>query len=664
MRHLIRAGLGACCAVCAATPLHAEIEADNTIVVTATAATEKARAEVDKTPGGVDVVDASAFADSNAVSLRDVLGFSPGVYLQPRFGQEVRISIRGSGLSRGYHMRGLMLFQDEMPINLADNNGDFQELDPRVFERVEVYRGGNALKLGGSTLGGAIDAVTPTGRTAPGYQLRLEGGSYDTIRALAAAGFATNAADAWLSIATDNSDGDRQHASRSSLRFNGNLGIRISDDVETRFYASVNHIDQNLPGALTRTQALTTPALSLPSNISSDQERDIDSIRLQNRTTATIGAATLTAGAFLNVRQLFHPIYQVIDQQSTDYGLFARVDVETGPLAFTLGSTARYGSIAARQYLNVGGDRGAQTLDSTQKAHTIDTYGEVRLKAAPGLSLIAGGLYTSGWRAIDNRTVPARSGDADYDRFAPKFGLLYEPLANVQFFANYSRSIELPGLGELTQTPANGTPGFVSLAPQRAWTAEFGTRGQIGLAHWDVTFYRADLNGELLQFDVGPSIPASTFNAGKTRHQGIEAGLDLQLARWALLRQSWQLNDFRFRGDAQFADNRLPVIPENLYRAELKLGTEALSVSPNVEWVPKGAWADYANTTRAPGYVLFGIGASAALSDRFSLFVDARNLANRKAIGDISAVTRAAAASVIYYPVERRAVYGGVRARF
>ena len=48
----------------------------------------------------------------------------------------------------------------------------------------------------------------------------------------------------------------------------------------------------------------------------------------------------------------------------------------------------------------------------------------------------------------------------------------------------------------------------------------------------------------------------------------------------------------------------------------------------------------------------------------FDLFFDARNLTGKKAVGDISAVIAAGPASAIYYPVERRAVFGGVRARF
>jgi iron complex outermembrane receptor protein len=46
------------------------------------------------------------------------------------------------------------------------------------------------------------------------------------------------------------------------------------------------------------------------------------------------------------------------------------------------------------------------------------------------------------------------------------------------------------------------------------------------------------------------------------------------------------------------------------------------------------------------------------------LFLDARNLTAEKAIGDVSAAILASATSAIYYPVERRAIYGGVRARF
>ena len=281
------------------------------------------------------------------------------------------------------------------------------------------------------------------------------------------------------------------------------------------------------------------------------------------------------------------------------------------------------------------------------------------------MSLIVGGIYADGYRrqhetynvtAGGARNVTAR---ADFSEFSPRFGILFEPSDTVQVYANYSRSAELPGFGELAQISQ-----FVPLSAQRAWTAEIGTRGTAGIVQWDVSFYRADLKGEMLQYTVGSDIPASTFNAGRTRHQGIEAALALDLASWLRLRQVYQYSDFRFRRDREFGGNRLPVVPRHMMRAELRFGSDELHIAPNFEWVPQGAWADYANTVRTPGYALLGLTAGARVSDRVDLFFDARNLTGKKAVGDISAVIAAGPASAIYYPVERRAVFGGVRARF
>ncbi|UZK66992.1 TonB-dependent receptor family protein [Sphingomonas sp. M1-B02] len=658
MSNLTRALFGAPLLL-AALPAFAQQAPDprDDIVVTAERLVAEAIQRVSETPGGAHVVPATDFDEKVAVSLRDVLAFSPGVYAQPRFGQEVRLSIRGSGISRGYHMRGLTLLQDGVPLNLADDNGDFQELDPAFLQHVEVFRGANALRFGSSTLGGAINGVTPTGRSAKGVRLRVDGGSFDTIRGLASMGYADARGDAWLAIAGDSSDGDRDHARRKALRVNGNLGIRLNDDVETRFYASAQTIRQELPGALTYATARTAPKTG---NFAGDQARDIDSIRLQNRTSIAIGAGTLDVGLFLNAKQLHHPIFQVTDQNSTDWGSYARLDQDFGMFGFTAGITARFGSVDSRRYINIDGERGAPTFQADLTSRTIDAYAEGRVRPLPNLTLIAGAVYTSGLRRQEQSFPLVTTGRATFEQISPKLGVLFEPAADIQLYANYSRSHELPGFIELAQIAS-----FVPLDAQRGWTAEVGGRGRIGPLRFDVSLYRANLDGELLQFSVAPpTIPAATFNAGRTRHQGIEAGFDLDLAKWARLRQVYQYSDFAFLGDLQFGNNRLPVIPEHVYRGELRLGSADLHLSPALEWVPRGAWADYANSFRADGYVLFNLSAEAKIDDRFTLFADARNLANRKAAGDVSAVVTYVPSGAIFYPVERRSVFAGVRAAF
>ena len=646
------------------SPAQAE-EADATIIVTAPQATDAAEHRIRAVPGGADVVSHHDYADKSIVSLRDTLAFSPGVYLQPRYGQEVRIAIRGSGLSRGYHMRGLTLLQDGVPINLADDNGDFQEMEPIFFDHLEVYRGSNALRFGSTTLGGAVNGVTPTGRTAEGLYMRADVGSFDSRRGLVAAGVASARVDAWGAVSADTSDGDRAQAKRRSLRFHGNAGLMLSDRVTTRFYASVNHIRQQLPGALTREQALTAPRMASAASLDGHQARDIDSLRLQNRTTIDWGALTLDVGGYVNAKALYHPIYQLIDQDSMDRGAFFRFDYAGDAVEATFGGELRVGDIQSRRFVNVRGRRGALTFDADQDARTASLYGEVRVKPVPALTLIAGGVHADAMRRQHiraNSAAPEQAGTlgrADFTAFSPKFGLLFEPVPDVQFYANYSRSVEFPGLGELAQIAR-----FVALSPQRAWTAEAGTRGRMGGWSWDVTYYRSDLTGEMLQYDVGPGIPASTFNAARTRHQGVEAALEWNPTRWLRLRQVYMFSDFRFRGDAAYGGNRLPVVPRHVYRAEARVGSDALHVAPHVEWVPQGPFADYRNSTRTPGYALVGLTGGARVAAGVDAFVDVRNITGKKAIGDISAVIAAAPGSAIYYPVERRAVSAGLRARF
>jgi iron complex outermembrane receptor protein len=636
----------------------ADAMSDQTIIVTGTKL-PAGTVEVEERPGGANIVKSTEYQDKLAVSLKDALEFSPGVYAQPRFGQEVRLSIRGSGISRGFHVRGLTLLQDGIPINLADDDGDFQELDPAILDHIEIYRGANAFRFGGTTLGGAINGVTPTGRTAPGFIARLDGGSYGTARGLFTYGWSGDTSDAWLAISGDRSDGVREHAKRSSLRANGNVGVKLAQNVETRFYVSANTIDQELPGALPYESAIHHPKAG---NFAGDQQRDIDSLRVQNRTTVDLNDVAIEFGAFANAKKLFHPIFQVIDQQSLDKGLFGRVGWQTGPLEFHAGATARFGHIDAKRFVNVDGERRAPTLRADQDARTIDVYGEARLTEGD-LTFIGGVVYTNGMREQD-QSFPARVfAKATFSQLSPRIGVIWHPAPNVDAYANYSRSHELPGFTELAQVAS-----FVPLSAQHAWTAELGARGHLGPARWDVSLYRAQVRNELLQFNVGPDIPATTFNANKTLHQGIEAGLDLQLTPWATLRQTYQFNDFRFEQDAQFGNNRLPVIPKNLYRAGLRLGPDKWHVEPVFEWVPGGAWADYANSFRTKGYATLNLSADVTVGKKTVLFLDARNLTNTRAVGDISAVvdygTLQSSQQSIFHPIERRSFFGGIRMRW
>ncbi len=126
------------------------------------------RERVARVSGGASLVESAEIRASRQANLKDVLKFTPGVYIQPRFGaaDESQISVRGSGLRNNYHARGINLLVNGMPYRNADGFTDFESLELLNTEAIEVYKGANALRYGGSTLGGAIALDTKTGYTA------------------------------------------------------------------------------------------------------------------------------------------------------------------------------------------------------------------------------------------------------------------------------------------------------------------------------------------------------------------------------------------------------------------------------------------------------------------------------------------------------------------
>src|SRR5690606_7892148 len=143
------------------------------------------------------------------------------------------------------------------------------------------------------------------------------------------------------------------------------------------------------------------------------------------------------------------------------------------------------------------------------------------------VALVGGaqGIYSE--RKFTNHLVPAQSDAAYFSTVSPKAGVLWDFAKNAQAFANVTRSYEPPTFSELVQ---GGVFQFVPLDPQRGVTVEIGTRGATKTVAWDLTLYRAWVESELIGYTPGGGIPAATFNAGDTVHQGVEASLTFDVA--------------------------------------------------------------------------------------------------------------------------------------
>jgi len=646
-------------------------------------------------PGGAGVVDAEFYKRGRASTLKDALDFAPGVMVQSRFGaEESRLAIRGSGLQRTFHGRGIWTMQDGMPLNLADGGFDMQALEPLAANYIEVFRGANALQYGSSTLGGAINFISNTGYTAPASQARVEVGSFNTYRGQISSGFVSGKTDMYVSITASHTDGFRDWSKQESFRVFANMGTKISPNLENRLYLTYVDSNSQLPGNLTKAQMMANPQQAAPGSFlptvaggAGYQERNYRLFRLANKLTYSDGADnTLTLSTFWSWKDLNHPIFQVIDQLSNDIGFDLRYD-HRGSLfgkenTLTVGTGFMYGDTSDNRFFNIGGGRGAQVGSYRLQATNFNFYFQDKQKLTDKLSFLAGAQVAYASRDFKERQLfggvnpPGQftglpnlinnSDRLEYWGFSPKLGLLYEVDAKTQIYFNASRSFEPPSFGEAT--PAGN--GILPLKAQTGTTLEIGTRGQRDRVSWDFSYYYAWLERELLGLGSPILSPTTTVNAGKTIHQGIEFGLNVDVLRnlayssdRLVLNQNFLWSDFRFNKSAAYGDRLLPGYSPVYYRAQLLYEHPCgFYVGPTLEWSPFKYAADLARTTFADPYALLGMKLGYRTKKGLSFYFEARNLTNEIYSPTVNVVTNATTpgSTAVFLPGDGRSFYGGV----
>ncbi|MBZ7364503.1 TonB-dependent receptor [Klebsiella grimontii] len=616
--------------------------AEQTMVVTAA---PSAVSELD-TPAAVSVVNGDEMRQAAPrVNLSESLGAVPGLQVQNRqnYAQDLQLSIRGFGSRSTYGVRGLRIYVDGIPATMPDGQGQTSNIDIGSLDSLEVLRGPFSALYGNSS-GGVINATTQTGSQPPTLEASSYYGSFGTwhygMKATGAVGDGSHAGDVDYVVSTNRftTRGSRDHSGARKNLANAKLGVRINDDSKLTLLFNSVDIKANDAGGLSydewqnnprqsprgdqyntrKTIKQTQAGLRYERQLSDQDDLSVMMYAGERETTQyqSIPRAPQLkpthAGGVIDLTR--H--YQGIDTRWTHRGeLLVPVTFTTG-LDYETMTERRKGyenfvmSNGAPQY----GEKGDLRRNERNLMWNVDPYLQTQWQLTEKLSLDAGVRYSSVWfDSNDYYVTPGNgddSGEASYHKWLPAGSLKYAVTDAWNVYVSAGRGFETPTINELSYRSGDQGGLNFGLQPSTNETVEIGSKARIGNGLLTAALFQTDTDNEIV-VDASSGGRTSYKNAGKTRRQGMELGLDQQFGESWRLKAAWTWLDATYRtnvcDDASCKGNRIPGIARNM-------GYASFGYQPEKGWYAgsdirymSDIMANDENTAKAPSWTVVGL---------------------------------------------------------
>ena len=625
-------------------PLIAAAQAadEQTMVVTAAPTTVS---ELD-TPAAVSVVNGDEMRQAAPrVNLSESLGAVPGLQVQNRqnYAQDLQLSIRGFGSRSTYGVRGLRIYVDGIPATMPDGQGQTSNIDIGSVDTIEVLRGPFSALYGNSS-GGVINVTSQTGTQPPTVEASSYYGSFGTwhygMKATGAVGDGSHAGDVDYTVSTNRftTHGYRDHSGARKNLANARLGVRINDVSKLTLLLNSVDIKANDAGGLTADEWRDNPRQSPRGdqyNTRKNTRQTQAGLRYERQLSAQDDLSVMMYAGERETTQ-FQSIprapqlkpshaggvidltrhYQGIDTRLTHRGELLVPVTLTAGLDYENMSERRKGYEnfvmvnGAPQY----GEQGALRRNERNLMWNVDPYLQTQWQLTDKLSLDAGVRYSSVWfDSNDYYITPGNgddSGDASYHKWLPAGSLKYALTDAWNVYLSAGRGFETPTINELSYRSDNQSGLNFGLKPSTNDTVEIGSKTRIGNGLLTAALFQTDTDNEIV-VDSSSGGRTSYKNAGKTRRQGMELGLDQQFGESWRLKAAWTWLDATYRtnvcGDASCNGNRIPGIARNM-------GYASFGYQPEQGWYAgsdirymSDIRANDENTAKAPSWTVVGL---------------------------------------------------------
>lgn len=625
-------------------PLIAAAQAadEQTMVVTAAPTTVS---ELD-TPAAVSVVNGDEMRQAAPrVNLSESLGAVPGLQVQNRqnYAQDLQLSIRGFGSRSTYGVRGLRIYVDGIPATMPDGQGQTSNIDIGNVDTIEVLRGPFSALYGNSS-GGVINVTSQTGTQPPTVEASSYYGSFGTwhygMKATGAVGDGSHAGDVDYTVSTNRftTHGYRDHSGARKNLANARLGVRINDVSKLTLLLNSVDIKANDAGGLTADEWRDNPRQSPRGdqyNTRKNTRQTQAGLRYERQLSAQDDLSVMMYAGERETTQ-FQSIprapqlkpshaggvidltrhYQGIDTRLTHRGELLVPVTLTAGLDYENMSERRKGYEnfvmvnGAPQY----GEQGALRRNERNLMWNVDPYLQTQWQLTDKLSLDAGVRYSSVWfDSNDYYITPGNgddSGDASYHKWLPAGSLKYALTDAWNVYLSAGRGFETPTINELSYRSDNQSGLNFGLKPSTNDTVEIGSKTRIGNGLFTAALFQTNTDNEIV-VDSSSGGRTSYKNAGKTRRQGMELGLDQQFGESWRLKAAWTWLDATYRtnvcDDASCNGNRIPGIARNM-------GYASFGYQPEQGWYAgsdirymSDIMANDENTAKAPSWTVVGL---------------------------------------------------------
>ncbi|HBY6625285.1 TPA: TonB-dependent receptor [Klebsiella pneumoniae] len=625
-------------------PLIAAAQAadEQTMVVTAAPTTVS---ELD-TPAAVSVVNGDEMRQAAPrVNLSESLGAVPGLQVQNRqnYAQDLQLSIRGFGSRSTYGVRGLRIYVDGIPATMPDGQGQTSNIDIGSVDTIEVLRGPFSALYGNSS-GGVINVTSQTGTQPPTVEASSYYGSFGTwhygMKATGAVGDGSHAGDVDYTVSTNRftTHGYRDHSGACKNLANARLGVRINDVSKLTLLLNSVDIKANDAGGLTADEWRDNPRQSPRGdqyNTRKNTRQTQAGLRYERQLSAQDDLSVMMYAGERETTQ-FQSIprapqlkpshaggvidltrhYQGIDTRLTHRGELLVPVTLTAGLDYENMSERRKGYEnfvmvnGAPQY----GEQGALRRNERNLMWNVDPYLQTQWQLTDKLSLDAGVRYSSVWfDSNDYYITPGNgddSGDASYHKWLPAGSLKYALTDAWNVYLSAGRGFETPTINELSYRSDNQSGLNFGLKPSTNDTVEIGSKTRIGNGLFTAALFQTNTDNEIV-VDSSSGGRTSYKNAGKTRRQGMELGLDQQFGESWRLKAAWTWLDATYRtnvcDDASCNGNRIPGIARNM-------GYASFGYQPEQGWYAgsdirymSDIMANDENTAKAPSWTVVGL---------------------------------------------------------